>query len=238
MGISYFSDAQILAFFHESSWQSVVFREMAAALTSTTRPFPCIFGVAGYKSDELRFAFPEPMDARQIAPILRSYLGDARKIGRNTSLITFSRPESVTCIATYRDRLWQLLRELALCDSEPWPCNVPHAVDNPAWEFCFAGEPIFVVCNTPAHILRQSRRSSTFTLAFQPRWVSDNILSSASEANKAFTKVRNRLKTYDMIPLSPALGRYGDPSVREFQQYFLSDDNDHAVCPFATLRTK
>jgi FPC/CPF motif-containing protein YcgG len=104
------------------------------------------------------------------------------------------------------------------------------------WEFSFAGEPIFVVCSTPAHVTRQSRRSSAFTLTFQPRWVFEKILGTEKAAEAAFAEVRKRLIPYDSTPPSPLLGRYGRRDGREYQQYFLYDEN-HAPpeCPFHQL---
>ena len=104
------------------------------------------------------------------------------------------------------------------------------------WEFSFAGEPIFVVCSTPAHVMRQSRRCSAFTLTFQPRWVFEKILGTEKAASAAFAEVRKRLIPYDSTSPSPLLGRYGATDGREYQQYFLADDNHtEAGCPFAKL---
>jgi len=72
-------------------------------------------------------------------------------------------------------------------------------------------------------------------LTFQPRWVFDNILGSERAAELAFAKVRSRLVAYDLLAPSPALGRYGDPGTREFQQYFLNDTEMPAKCPFHSL---
>lgn len=105
------------------------------------------------------------------------------------------------------------------------------------WEFCFNGEPIFVVCMTPAHTLRQSRRSSGFMLTFQPRWVFDDILGIQEKATSSFQLVRERLKQYDFLNLSPSLGKYGDIDNREWKQYFLNEDNDTvSKCPFYKLK--
>jgi FPC/CPF motif-containing protein YcgG len=104
------------------------------------------------------------------------------------------------------------------------------------WEFSFAGEPIFVVCSTPAHVMRQSRRSSAFMMTFQPRWVFDKILGTEKAAAAAFAKVRERLVPFDTTGPSPLLGHYGNPEGREYSQYFLYDDNQiPPECPFHRL---
>ena len=224
--------------FPPGAWQNVVFREFTAALESEARPFPCVFGVAGFKANQLRFAFFEDVDGAAVATVLADYLAKARAYGKNTSFVALFRPKSVMRLEGYRQRFWSLLRDLSEHDTNPWPTHIPTELDDPKWEFCFSGEPVFVVCNTPAHVLRQSRRASTFMLTFQPRWVFDAILNTDRNAALAFGKVRERLLSYDMLPPSPALGKYGDPRVREYQQYFLGETSEKAKCPFASLKKK
>ena len=73
-------------------------------------------------------------------------------------------------------------------------------------------------------------------LTFQPRWVFEKILATDKAAEAAFEEVRKRLRPYDGTSPSPLLGRYGRQDGREYQQYFLFDDNDGAAqCPFARL---
>src|SRR5258708_36751655 len=102
---------------------------------------------------------------------------------------------------------------------------MPEQIDHPMWEFSFAGEPMLVVCSTPAHVMRQSRWSSSFTLTFQPRWVFEKILGTEKAAAAAFAEGRKRLIPYDSTSPSPLLGRYGNHDGREDQQYCLTDDN-------------
>ena len=73
-------------------------------------------------------------------------------------------------------------------------------------------------------------------LTFQPRWVFEKILGTEKAANAAFSEVRKRLIPYDSASPSPHLGRYGAADGREYQQYFLHDDNQAGGgCPFAKL---
>ncbi|WP_241492027.1 YqcI/YcgG family protein [Sphingomonas endophytica] len=140
-----------------------------------------------------------------------------------------------TLDAYYR-KMWLTLDQLARLDKNPWPSDIPEQIDHPMWEFSFAGEPIFVVCTTPAHVMRQSRRSSAFMLTFQPRWVFEKILGTEKAANAAFAEVRKRLIPYDSASPAPLLGRYGATDGREYLQYFLHDDNNAGGgCPYAKL---
>lgn len=234
----HFDRTEIAAAFVAGDWRQILFKEFEATLTSDARPFPCVFGVAGLKANQLRFAFPDPLTPETLAPLLKVYLAKARSYGPNTSLVVFGRPGPVQCLEAYKAKFWDLLKGLAAIDNHPWPADIPEALDTPGWEFSFAGEPIFVVCNTPAHVHRQSRRSTGFMMTFQPRWVFDNILGSEVAAERAYQMVRERLVAYDLLAASPALGRYGEPENREFAQYFLGDDNERARCPFHSLTPK
>jgi uncharacterized protein len=219
-----------------SSWQSVLFSEFEAQMSSEARPFPCVFGVAGHRQDQLRYLFLDPYDIEVLGAQLAQYVSESRSYGPNTSLIVFTRPRPVQTLDAYYRKMWLTLDQLARLDKNPWPEEIPEQIDHPMWEFSFAGEPIFVVCTTPAHVMRQSRRSSAFMLTFQPRWVFDKILGTEKAANAAFAEVRKRLIPYDSASPSPHLGRYGATDGREYQQYFLHDDNQAAGgCPFAKL---
>jgi FPC/CPF motif-containing protein YcgG len=222
--------------FAVSTWQSVLFAEFEAQMSSEARPFPCIFGVAGYRQDQLRYLFLDPFDVELLGEQLALFVSECRSHGPNTSLLVFSRPGPVQTVDAYYRKLWLTLDQLATLDKSPWPSEIPQQVDHPMWEFSFAGEPMFVVCSTPAHVLRQSRRSSAFMLTFQPRWVFEKILGTDKAAEAAFAEVRKRLLPYDSASPSPLLGRYGNNDGREYQQYFLYDDNNvQSQCPFAQL---
>lgn len=230
------SKGEVCASYDNPSWQRVLFSEFEATLTSKSRPFPCVFGVTGIKADQLRYAFLDPLTPETLAPALRSYLSVARSLGKMTSLVVFGRPGPVQDIDAYRDRFWSLLDGLERLDDAPRPSAVDRKLDSASWEFCFGGEPIFVVCNTPANVMRQSRRSTAFMITFQPRWVFEGLTDSDDPAVlKALRTVRERLADFDLIEASPHLGKYGDPENREYRQYFIDDKNDTPKCPFHQL---
>jgi FPC/CPF motif-containing protein YcgG len=232
----YLRKSEVGSSFAVSTWQRVLFAEFEAQMSSEARPFPCVFGVAGYRQDQLRYLFLDPFDIEVLGEQLALFVSECRSHGPNTSLLVFSRPRPVQTIDAYYRKLWLTLDQLAGLDKSPWPAEIPEQIDHPMWEFSFAGEAIFVVCSTPAHVLRQSRRSSAFMLTFQPRWVFEKILGTDKAADAAFAEVRKRLLPYDGTSPSPLLGRYGNHDGREHQQYFLFDDNDVAPqCPFAGL---
>ena len=222
--------------FAASTWERIVFSEFESTVSSESRPFPCIFGVTGLRKDQLRFTFPDPMTPETIAPLLGEYVATARDIRRMTSLVVFARPGPVQNIEDYRDRFWSLLDGLESIDTAPRPAAVPREIDSDLWEFCFAGEPIFVACNTPAHVLRQSRRSTSFTVIFQPRWIFDGIMNTdAPAARRSVQQIHDRLEAFDAVPPNPNLGHYETPGTREYQQYFIGDTNETPRCPFHRL---
>lgn len=218
-------------------WEQVIFSDFDATICNKDRPFPCIFGVNGYKKDMLRFSFYEEITADTLSKDLMVFCENYKSYGKQTSFVVFERPTSVKSIEEYRTRFWNLLNDLNKLDKTPWPLNLPENLDDPQWEFCFHGEPMFIVCNTPAHVNRLSRRSPSFMLTIQPRWVFDDLLDTEIKANNAFSTVTKRLKPYDTVPKSPFLGKYGDPISREWSQYFLDDGEDKEMsCPFHNMK--
>jgi uncharacterized protein len=207
-------------------------------LLSEEHPFPCILGVEGMKAGQLRFCFidstQDEQAIKQLGSHLTEYLQHFKDIGKNTSFVAFFKPEELKTIEQYEKQFWNVLQRLHESDNKPWPKDIPLNPNDPLFEFSFQNEPIFVVCNTPAHEKRKSRYSSTFMMTFQPRWVFEGMNASTKKGQKVQKIVRDRLKNYDEIDAHPELAWYGDPKTREWKQYFLRDDNKGALdkCPF------
>ncbi|MBB5133705.1 hypothetical protein HNP84_003431 [Thermocatellispora tengchongensis] len=215
--------------------------EFLASITSDAEPFPCTFGVAAARKGTLRIGYVDGTDRQDdwsaLPDLLRGYLEGYRDLGRETSLVVFFRPEDEPLpLEAYQERFWAVLRYLAAKDAQPWPEDLPTDPDHPMWEFAFAGVPIFVVCNTPAHDRRRSRHAPQFMITFQPRWVFEGLEAHTPRGAAARRTIRNRLRAYDAVEPSPHLGAYGDDANREWRQYFLGDDNTPEAagerCPF------
>lgn len=192
----------------------------------------------GLQKGHLRISFHETITAASLAPALSQYCRSARGYGDFTSLVVFEEPSELLTIAQYHDRFWKLLDELVACDTTAWPSNMPQRTNDAKWEFCFAGEPLFVVCNTPSHIMRRSRYFPSFMLTFQPRWIFDKILDTSFNTLKEFDVVSQRLNHYDHVDKASVLGCYGDRYNKEALQYFLSDGDNVMHCPFTHLGDK
>lgn len=221
----------------KEKWKNDVFKEFYYTMTNTNEKFPCIFGTVGVKNQQVRYYFShspaETPDIHSLAKILEEYVNSARDFGKNTSLVVFFHPSpSSKTIQDYEKYFWQILQKLNQADPSDWPENIPQDTNDHLWEFSFSGEPLFVVCNSPAHKLRRSRYASTFMITFQPRWVFEFLQHPSGQ--KSIKAVRDILKTYDDIDIHPELGTYGNKKNKEWLQYYLSDNNEKVTkeCPF------
>ncbi|WP_017559500.1 YqcI/YcgG family protein [Nocardiopsis baichengensis] len=222
-------------------------------------PFPCVFGVDALRRGTLRFAFVDDTcadtadpgieaAARGTAEALARYAAEAPAIGRRTSLVVLYRgalgPDpgaGPAAVKAYQDRFWALLQRVHEHDREPWPAEIPRDPESPTWEFCFAGTPMFVVVNTPAHERRRSRGLPYFCITFQPRFVFEGLEGTSFQGRNARRIIRGRLRDFDDVPPAPVLGDYGTDGNREWTQYFLEEEEGTAVpprCPFSVRAQK
>jgi uncharacterized protein len=220
-------------------WEQIAVRNFQRRMLDNEEPFPCIFGVAALREATLRYAFVSRNRDRvsQLAAALRDFVHLAPSLGRRTSLVTFfeNGPTRQT-LREYRTEFWALLQQAHDLDVEPWPPGIALDPEHENWEFSFAGMPMFVVVNTPAHRDRVSRHFDCLMVTFQPRFVFADLAADSRQGRNARTIIRKRLASYDRVPASPLLGSFGAPGNREWLQYFLDDDNtgttpESARCP-------
>lgn len=233
--------------------QPWAFRSMAGFTQAVLDPqFPCTFAAPGFWRGFYRYAFlPDARTlpaAEELAATLDEYLAWLKTVPPGDEpyavLIAFIEPVTGLNEHEYRANFEQLLQRANVHDQAPWPVHVPRDANHRESTFCFGGRELFVNANTPAHLHRRSRNlGASLTLVIQPRDAFDKIASG-----KLREGIRARIPKFDGIPASPEIGAFGDDRNREFNGYFLSDDNDEAqrrfeatkVCPFlaATERTK
>ncbi|MFE9748341.1 YqcI/YcgG family protein [Saccharothrix saharensis] len=226
------------------AWGGPAVADLMATLTSKETPFPCTFAVTAARKSALKIGFVEDVEDQTtwsaLPGVIAEYLNVYQQLGRETSLVVIfgGRGDEPDELAHYRRRFWEVLQYLHDRDPAEWPAEIPRDTDDPYWEFSFAGTPIFVVCNTPAHLRRKSRFSDHFMITFQPRWVFEEIGPLTPRGAAARKVIRNRLRAYDGFEPSAQLGDYGDPTNREWRQYFLGDVETEAdeeamsSCPF------
>lgn len=106
-------------------------------------------GVAGHRQDQLRYLVPIPMTSKFSASSLRNMFDPL--VRPNTSLIVVhpASPSVQTIDAYYRKMADA--RSVCAAGQEALAGRDPRADRSSNVEFSFAGEPIFVVCTTPAH---------------------------------------------------------------------------------------
>ncbi|GEC84223.1 MULTISPECIES: YqcI/YcgG family protein [Lysinibacillus] len=222
-------------------WQQIAFQDFASMVADDANAFPCIPARTGFISNQLRYSFVgdprELQSAKDLANCLRAYGDCARSAGKYTShAIFFETPKDMLenyDVEDYRALFWTMLNHVTAFDEKEWPREIPVNPSNHTWEFCFNGEPYFVFCATPAHQLRKSRQFSTLLMAFQPRWVFEDINDTTVLGQKLKKLIRKRIEQYDAIPEHPDLKWYGQKDNFEWKQYFLSDDeHSPAQCPF------
>ena len=224
---------------HLTTWKQSAFKDFSTMMNEKEHLYPCVPGKQGFNSDSLRFGFADSPDSphacNQAAEYLRQYSEVSRDTGKYASLVLFFNTEKQEGdIEYYQSLFWKILNNIHAHDEKSWPEHIPLDPAQSAWEFCFHGEPYFVFCATPAHLNRRSRFFPYLLLAFQPRFVFDEINSESSQGRKLKNIIRTRLKNYDHSPVHPDLKWYGEKDNLEWKQYFLKDDNTSLPkCPFS-----
>ena len=209
-------------------------------------PFPCFFGAESVANgDPLYTAVPSTSDADALLGLGRTlveYLGGWQDHSDRASLVAFFRPpDRELSEAEYHDTLWHVLQFLHIHDPEPWPEAIPTDPDDPYWEFCFAGEPIFPTCRAPFYEVRKSRYCPVgLEITFQPRALFEHLDVTADTAagEHAREVIQERLEGYDGVCPHADLGDWGVEGDREWPQYMLSADETQAPteCPITVTR--
>lgn len=209
-------------------------------------PFPCFFGAESVKNgDPLYTAVPSLADKDallRLGATLLDYLETYRDHSDRASLVAFFKPPTRELTESeYHDTLWHILQFLHVHDPAPWPTNIPTDPDDPYWEFCFGGEPIFPTCRAPFYDERTSRYSPVgLEITFQPRGLFEDLgVTADTEAGeRARDVIQGRLEDYDGVCPHADLGDWGTEGDREWPQYMLSASEEQSpdACPIHITR--
>jgi len=209
-------------------------------------PFPCFFGAESVANgDPLYTAVPSMTDPDALLGLgetLLEYLDTWMDHSDRASLVTFFKPPARELSeAEYHERLWHILQFLHVHDPEPWPERIPTDPDDPYWEFCFGGEPMFPTCRAPFYECRKSRYCPIgLEITFQPRALFENLgVTGDTEAGQEAREIiQDRLEAYDGVCPHADLGDWGVEGDREWPQYMLSEDDAAAPrrCPINVNR--
>jgi uncharacterized protein len=206
-----------------------------------TDPYPCHFGVRGERLAVNRYAFVDaaPDAIRRLGDVLVSFAelqsGDPTEVKR--TLVVFAQEPVGRDRAAQSAAFWALLQGLHAVDQDPWPANVPSDPADPRWEFCFAGQPWFVIATSPAETLRRSRRIANHPVYFfQVKRIFADLGGETPAGRAAKRLIRRRLAAYDGVAAPVVLGDPAHSSSSKWRQYVLpaSPDGDAAGerCPF------
>ncbi len=218
-------------------WVQDHYRDFHEFVAGEKRPHPCTFGVAAEKSYKLRYSYVEQEEishAQELARTLRAFQALAPSIGGRPALIVFVDIQPDLGAAEQEATFWNLLQSLHHHDDAPWPATIPPDVGHPLWQFCFAGEPWFINGHGTAYQNRLSRSSRKgMFLVLQTHANLTGIVGHNPVAEAIRRDIRQAVRKYDLIDVSPDFTIYGDPAGREWKQYWLADDNDPrtGTCP-------
>jgi FPC/CPF motif-containing protein YcgG len=199
------------------------------------REYPCHFGRQAFERGQLLTTYAIMEELRPLAGALAYFLDSTPRVrGGRHLLCAFVRTADGSTHRDHDRMFWQVLQYLHDHDPAPWPAAFPTSPQDPAWEFCFNGAAMFVFGAASTHVARASRNlGEHLVLLFQPRSVFLGIEGGTPAGIVARSRIRDRLRAWDLAAPHPAMGDYGDPSNFEWRQYFIPDDDSdlHPVCP-------
>lgn len=223
------------------SWWHEAYEDLCRTLTSRTDTFPCIYAIRALRNNTLRFAFLDDSESdASIAAFgwaLSEYAATCHSLAPYTAFLAFFGPDPVEMtLEEHHAEFWRVLQRLHELDETPWPSHIPTDPAEPLWEFCFSGEPMFVLGGGPAHVARRSRYNSVRTISFQPRFMFDELIAAPALLERARRIIRQRVLEMDGIPVHPMIQMYHEDGNREWRQYVVPEDNSpmEGSCPFHT----
>jgi uncharacterized protein len=219
-----------------AEWKKKRYIEFRDTMRNTR--YPCYFAVNAEYDDTARYLFPGDVRDREtlleVREGLRQYLQQYQSIAKRTTLVVFFEPGTEgQGEREYRKQFWRVLKFLHERDPEPWPSDIPTEPDDPEWEFCFAGEPMFIVGRAPFYTERKSRYTPYgLEITIQPRKTLDDIRGDTVKGQRVRSIIADRLESYDDIAPHHHIGDYGDPTSREWRQYLLPTSNEERLEEF------
>lgn len=224
------------------SWWHQVYEDLDLTLTSHTELFPCIYAIRAHRNNTLRFAFFADSESDEslaaFGRALAEYATVCHSLAPYTAFLAFFGPDSVEMtLEENHAEFWRVLQRLHELDDVPWPSHIPTDPAEPLWEFCFSGEPMFVLGGGPAHVTRRSRQNPVRTISFQPRFMFDELIDTPELLGRARRIIRQRVLEMDGIPVHPMIQMYHEDGNREWRQYVVPEDNlpIEGSCPFHSV---
>lgn len=204
--------------------------------------FPCIYVKQAYDKDYISFHFMEDASSEierlKAFEALKGYVSevlatpDDRVAAMKILLIVVNSND----IAGIHEKVsWELLNDFVRRDDIPWPEHLTQNPEDEDWAYCFQGQRIFVNISSPEHLLRRSRNiGSQLVLVMQLRDGIDCIAPPNAKGDVIRSFIRQRINTYDAVPVSPDLATHGQGQNRDWKQFWLGDREVvmEGKCPF------
>ena len=221
-------------------WLTPAYVVFTRSVLSLAPDYPCYLGARGQLDGNNSFAALDERADGAVAQLARSLVTFRRRAWtgpKRQSLIVFvSPPQPPADLDAEFARFWDLLAALHRYDPAPWPVDMPTDPRDPAWQWCFAGEPWFTFMCSPAYRARRSRNvGPCLTLVFQTRRVFDGLSGTSVAGQAAKARIRKRLHAYDAVPPHPHLGDGTSSTRHKWRQYALPDDQAELAldaCPW------
>lgn len=198
--------------------------------------FPCQFGTVAEKQKKIYYAYLHHKEDPMLSQILSEFLEINRKFNNSLGLALFLPPEeNRLSFEAYQSCFWDILDLLHKKDTLSWPEEQIENPNEPLWNFCFHGEPLFIFANFPAYQNRKSRNlGNSMVIMMQSIDVFNGIEPGSPTGTKTRLNIRERIKEFDGIQPHPNLGHPRAVVKHPWKLYVLSDDmeKERGQCPF------
>jgi FPC/CPF motif-containing protein YcgG len=205
-------------------------------------PFPCHFAATARAKGALRYSYlrrEELTHPDAFVDAVRAYVREAPSTRALPALLVFvETPEEIVAPAQYESAFWSLLQHLHDADPAPWPSAAPTDPEDPEWQLCFEGAPLFFVGKGPSYRLRESRWFDCLMVLVQTQATLDPVDGFTPEGISIRERIRSAVVQYDGMALSPDLLDVGTPRYRDWRQYWLRDTNHEPSLPRCPLRLR
>ncbi|MCO7514525.1 YqcI/YcgG family protein [Pseudomonas guariconensis] len=208
--------------------------------------FPCLFGRKAVAAGTCSIVFARAGQlaadiARGLAEYVRALEPVPLKQRIGNPLLVFLETHAGSSLAQQQALAWSVLQELHEHDPLPWPEDIPKDPHDSGWSFCFAGMPLFINMNFPAHQQMKSRNlGEHIVFVINPRESFDEVASATSESGQRIrARIRERVRHYNDGVMPDTLGFFGQADNFEWRQYQLQEPGslNPPRCPFQALAT-
>lgn len=203
--------------------------------------FPCLFGRKAVIARTCHIVFAQAARladdmAQGLAEYIRTIEPIPLKQRIGNPLLVFLETSPDTSLMEQQALAWNVLRQVHVRDPQPWPAQVPQDPHDARWSFCFAGMPLFINMNFPAHRQMKSRNlGKHIAFVINPRESFDEVASASTESGQRIrARIRERVHHYNDGVMPDSLGFFGQDDNFEWKQYQLQEPGslNPARCPF------